>query len=325
MALPRWCDLQSTRMAVFLAVLALASAAGGADEVPAKSTLSVNRVSMVVDDMDRSLDFYINVLDFKKIDEREVFGEQYETYTGLFGVRMRIAKLQLGAETIELTQFQTPRGRLIPRDSHSNDRWFQHIAIVTTDMDRAYQRLREHHVGYASTAPQTLPPSNPKAGGISAFYFRDPDDHVLEIIHFPRGKGDPRWQTADGLFAGIDHTAIVVESTDASIEFYRRNFGFFVAGMSENVGTEQAHLNNVRDAHLRITGLRAPGGGMGVELLEYLNTKDGRAYPADTKPNDLWHWTISLSSGPSEATSLIHDPDGHAISVDRNQAVHQKP
>src|SRR5437762_1956632 len=155
---------------------------------------AVLRITVIVDEMDRSIDFYTRVLDLKKISDTEVAGEQYEHLYGIFGMRARIVQLQLGGETIELTEFLTPRGRLIPRESRSNDRWFQHIAIVTTDMDRAYQRLRQNKVHHASTGPQRLPDWNPNAGGIQAFYFRDPDDHNLEIISFPPGKGDPKWQ-----------------------------------------------------------------------------------------------------------------------------------
>lgn len=315
MASRQWSERIRLHVLLILLALLLGVSTARAQIAPAR----VHKVGIVVEDMDRSIDFYTRVLDFEKTADQEVLGEPYERFTGLFGVRMRVVQLQLGSETIELTQYLTPRGRLIPRDSRSNDRWFQHIAIVTTDMDRAYARLRQHKVGYASTAPQTLPLSNPNAGGISAFYFRDPDDHVLEIIHFPPGKGDPRWQEAKAIFAGIDHTALVVSDTDESIAFYRERFGFSVAGMSENIGTEQAHLNSVRDAHLRITGLRAPGGGIGVELLQYLTPSDGRPYPPDSKPNDLWHWTIGLASTVSEQTRIVRDPDGHAIVVDDAQ------
>jgi hypothetical protein len=52
------------------------------------------------------------------------------------------------------------------------------------------------------------------------------------------------------------------------------------AGESENYGTEQEHLNNVFGAHLAITTLRrAAGPGPGIELLEYLVPRDGRAMP----------------------------------------------
>src|SRR5258705_2845564 len=110
----------------------------------------------------------------------------------------------------------------MPADSRANDRWFEHIAIVTSDLDRAYAMLRERGVESASTGPQRLPDWNPNAGGIAAFYFRDPDGHFLELIQFPRGKGDARWQKPDGkLLLGIDHTAIVVADTEASLRFYR--------------------------------------------------------------------------------------------------------
>jgi len=92
-------------------------------------------------------------------------------------------------------------------------------------------QLAKHQVRHVSTAPQTLPAWNPNAGGIKAFYFQDPERHVLEIIWFPAGKGDPRWQRpTNGLFLGIDHTAIVVSDTDRSLAFYHDALGLRVAG-----------------------------------------------------------------------------------------------
>jgi catechol 2,3-dioxygenase-like lactoylglutathione lyase family enzyme len=102
--------------------------------------------------------------------------------------------MKLGEEVIELTEYLAPEGRPIPSGSRSNDHWFQHIAVVVSDMDKAYQQLRAHKVRHASTGPQTIPASNKAAAGIRAFYFNDPDGHNLEIIYFPPGKGDPRWQ-----------------------------------------------------------------------------------------------------------------------------------
>jgi catechol 2,3-dioxygenase-like lactoylglutathione lyase family enzyme len=318
------------------AVITLAQAAGA-------QVNAVVRVGMTVDDMDRSLAFYGDVLNFKKVSDIEVAGPEWESLTGVFGLRARIVQLQLGTETIELTQYLTPQGRLIPRDSRSNDRWFQHIAIVVSDMDRAFQHLRKNRVKFASTGPQRLPDWNKNAGGIKAFYFRDPDDHVLEIIYFPPGKGDARWQGGDNLFLGIDHTAIVVADTDKSLEFYRDLLGMKVAGGSENYGDEQAHLNNVRDVRLKITTLRAAD-GPGVELLQYVEPGAGRPYPSDSKANDLWHWQTSAevnnvdeiynhitqkdhrtvseavtgkqaSTLPGSRAVIVRDPDGHAVQL----------
>jgi catechol 2,3-dioxygenase-like lactoylglutathione lyase family enzyme len=302
----------------FLALLLTAVAFGlGGEARPAdRVAKSVARVGMTVSDLDGLTDFYATVLDFRKESETEVAGPEFERQTGVFGARARIARMRLCDEEIELTEFLTPRGREVPRDSRSNDRWFQHVAIITSDMDAAYRRLRQHKARHASTAPQRLPDWNKDAGGIRAFYFHDPDGHVLEVLQFPPGKGQERWQRTDGLFLGIDHTAIVVADTDKSLAFYQGKLGMKVAGRGENWGDEQEHLNNVFGARLRITTLRADGGGPGVELLEYLAPGDGRPYPSDARPNDLFHWQTTVRTGPA-AASLVRDPDGHAVQLVR--------
>ena len=143
---------------------------------------------MTVADIDRSLEFYTKVLSFEPVSDVEVWGSEYEQLQGVFGLRMRIMRLRLGGEFIELTEYLAPKGRPIPVDSRSNDRWFQHIAIIVSDMARAYDWLRKHKVQHASTGPQRLPEWNKNAAGIQAFYFKYPDGHSLEILQFPDGK-----------------------------------------------------------------------------------------------------------------------------------------
>src|SRR5690349_3614449 len=152
---------------------------------------AVGSVGLTVSDMDRSVAFFSNVLSFEKVSDREVVGSDYERLHGLFGMRARVVRMRLGDEAIELTEYLAPKGRPIPVDSRSNDRWFQHIAIIVSDRDKAYRWLRRNKVEHASTGPQTLPEWNKNAAGIEAFYFKDPDEHALEILSFPDGKGDP--------------------------------------------------------------------------------------------------------------------------------------
>ena len=316
-----------------------ASASGG---TPALPVVSVDSVGLTVSDMDRALAFYTGVLPFTKVSDQEMAGRPYELLSGVFGARSRVVTLRLGSEQIELTEFLAPRGRPIPPDIRANDRFFQHLAIVVSDITKAYAVLREHRVEHASTGPQRLPDWNPGAGGISAFYFRDPDRHFLEVISFPAGKGLPRWQEpARNVFLGIDHTAIVVDDTNVSLRFYRDTLGMQVAGEGENYEVEQEHLNNVFGARLRITALRAAG-GPGIELLEYLAPRDGRAAPNDLRANDIMHWQTTLvaerldpllglardhrislvSPGSVDVASLpigfrtgglARDPDGHGL------------
>src|SRR4030095_15445455 len=204
----------------------------------------VGPIGLTVGDLDRELMFYTNTLPFELVSVSEVSGKEQDALLGLSGANLRVAILKIGAEQITLTEHLVNKGRPIPEDSLSFDHWFQHIAIVVSDMDKAYARLRSHKVKHVSTAPQTLPEWNKGAAGIKAFYFRDPGDHVLEIIFFPPGKGDPNWQRpGTNIFLGIDHTAIVVSDTDKSLAFYRDLLGLRVAGESENYGVEQEHLN----------------------------------------------------------------------------------
>jgi catechol 2,3-dioxygenase-like lactoylglutathione lyase family enzyme len=304
---------------------------------------SVVNTGFTVSDMGRALAFYTGVLPFDVESDVEVYGTPYEDLHGLFGVRLRVVTLRLGDERLELSEYLTPTGRSIPADSRSNDGWFQHIAIVVSDMDAAYAHLRRYNVRHVSTAPQTLPDWNTAAAGIRAFYFRDPDGHNLEVIYFPKGKGAPRWQGKRDLFLGIDHTAISVRSTEESLRFYGALLGLRLAGESTNYGIEQEHLNQVEGAKLHISGLRASC-GMGIEFLEYLHPRDGRPMPADSRPNDLWHWQTTLRahdlySAAEELTNagcrfvsrgvvtlpdsqlgftqglLVRDPDGHVIRV----------
>jgi catechol 2,3-dioxygenase-like lactoylglutathione lyase family enzyme len=330
--------------AVWVLLLVLAVPQLQAQE-PSPLVDGMDAIGMTVSDMNRAVDFYSKVLTFEKVSDVEVAGENYEHLEGVFGLRMRVVRMRLGDEFIELTEYLAPKGRPIPVDSRSNDRWFQHIAIIVSDMDKAYARLRQNKVEYASSGPQKLPDWNKDAAGISAFYFKDPDEHPVEILQFPPDKGAEKWRRpSDRLFLGIDHTAIVVWDTDVSVKFYHDLLGMRVAGESENYGTEQEHLNNVFGAHLRITALRGAT-GPGIELLEYLAPRDGRPFPPDERASDVVHrHTILFARNADDVARilyahkvsfvssgvvtnqtrqlgfnqafLVRDPDGHAIEIE---------
>ena len=322
----------------------LFSAADPAPPVGPTRVRAIGPILITVADMDRSIDFYSRILTFEKVSDAELAGDEVEHLFGVFGARVRLVRMTLGDETIELAQFLAPRGRPIPLDSHSNDLWFQHIAIIVSDMNRAYAILRQNKVEHASSGPQRLPDWNKNASGIKAFYFKDPDEHPVEILEFPDGKGAAKWhRSGAALFLGIDHTAIAVSDTDASLKFYRDLLGLRVAGESDNYGIEQERLNNVFGAHLRITALRAPS-GPGIELLEYLSPRDGRPFPPDEHANDLVHRQTELETDDAESAVaalqtaktrfistgavsfepgklgfhralVVRDPDGHALAI----------
>ncbi len=331
---------RGTGSALLLA-LALLGVGNRGSAAPEPLVRAVDAVAIPVTDVGRALAFYRDVLHFREVSDHSVGGDSFGLLFGVQDLRLRAVRMRLGRESIELQQYLSPPGRPLPADARSDDRWFEHIAIVVSDMDTAYAWLREHHVTAVSAGPQVLPAWNPAAGGIAAFYFRDPDGNPLEVLHFPPGKGAPRWQQhSRTLFLGIDHTAIAVADTAASLAYYHDALGLRVAGRSDNFGTEQERLSGVPGAHVRITTLRAAA-GPGIELLEYLMPRTGRAYPADTRAGDRWQWVVSLraragsgsealvplrhwrwiSRQPGELADdtlgfrralMLRDPDGHA-------------
>jgi len=314
----------------------------------------VGAVGITVKDMNTSVKFYTEVLGFKKISDKEFTGADYENLENVFGLNMRVARLQLGNEQIELTDYLTSGGRSIPEDAKANDLFFQHIAIVVSDMDKAFAQLKKSNVEFLSSAPQTLPKTIPPAEGVKAFYFHDPDKHNLELIYFPEGKGQAKWHVKTGkIFLGIDHTAIGISNTENSLHFYQTLLGIQRKGESFNYGIEQEHLNNIEGASLHITGLRAPI-GPGIEFLEYLEPGAGKSYPADTKADDIWYWQTTLlvddaamvydklksngyavvskglvdlgdATGKKYKVFIVRDPDGHAMLIksmqDKNVAL----
>jgi len=256
---------------------------------------AIPKVSFTVSNLEKAIAFYTQVLPFELENQFVWEGENINALFGLAdkNLKIKVVQLTLKDEKIELMEFVTTiKGRMIPTDSKSNDLWFQHFAMVVRDMDKAYQSIK-NKVNQISPEPQTLPDYLGPAADISAFYFKDPDGHILELIHLPPEKLDDEFKVEKGLFLGIDHTAIGVSDTAKSALLYKDIIGLKILGGSQNFGTEQENLTQVPDVNMDIT-LFGTGKGLGIESLEYLHPTNGREYPADSQPTDLWHWHITI-------------------------------
>lgn len=250
--------------------------------------------------------FFCQGLGFSEAQNHRIQGGPYADLVGLPGATLQLRRLRIGAETLELTQVLDAGpggrpGRPLPAASRSNDHWFQHICLVVPSVERALEPLaavRPPAGGDAiSSAPQRLPDWNPAAAGIVAYKFRDPEGHPLELLQFPAGKGDRRWQLAadqanGAAVLGIDHSAIGIADTAASRRFYAL-LGLCLAGEGVNSGPEQDRLDGLEGVEVRITALRCPA-GPGLECLDYRQPRGGRPLPADLGPQDGAHWQVRL-------------------------------
>lgn len=241
-----------------------------------------------------------------------------------FGTSFSRQRLRLGAQDIALTAF--PRSAPYPADSNAADLWFQHMAIVTTDIDAAYARLQGWGITPISLGgPQRLPATS---GGVTAFKFRDPEGHPLELIAFP-----PHAQTTSApspLTLGIDHSAISVADTECSLHFYETVLQWPTLTRQCNQGPEQTRLDNLEGVVTEVTGLSTAHTPPHLELLAYrvprgrpqvppmpftaiaatrLIVQIGTIAPALASARELGHPAIIAETD----FALLRDPDGHVL------------
>jgi catechol 2,3-dioxygenase-like lactoylglutathione lyase family enzyme len=300
----------------------------------------IGRISFTSADADRLATFYRQAFGFEAMETEHHRGTSFARLTGVAGAHARALPLRLGEQTIELLAF-TLRGAPYPADIGCDDPRFQHIAIVVADMETAYSRLCACAGWTAITrpAPQRLPASS---GGVTAFKFRDPEGHPLELIAFPPDSVPPRWRQAphrNGPCLGIDHSAIVVSDTAQSVAFYQQVLGLSVAGGSLNRGREQEQLDAVPGAVVEVTALD-PGAENPphLELLCYRSPDPPRGARMALRSNDIAATRLTLevddlpalehrlaaahvrfiSAGivalpDNRQALLVRDPDGHAL------------
>ena len=265
------------------------------------------RLVLVTSDASALSRFYQRALGF-----RPVAAEQ--DFVSLDGVAQRTT-LALGQEIVELLQYDSP-GQPYPAAALTSDLCFQHFAIVVADMARAWRQLRsvDGWTAISTDGPQRLPPSS---GGVTAFKFRDPEGHPLELLAFPEGKSPPAWAARSNgdLFLGIDHSAISVSDSVRSIAFYEA-LGLRVVARSLNSGGEQARLDGLPAPRVEVTALAPPQATPHLELLCYRSAAPGRTVALRDDDVAATRLIFATNRGfENPAYKAVVDPDGHHLVI----------
>lgn len=302
----------------------------------------IARIGLTTADLDRAEAFYRDVFGFERVSRGACRGPAFAALMDVRAADARVAVLRLGRQEISLLAFAAP-GRPYPAERAADDPWFQHMAIVVSDMQAAYAALRTHQgwTPISRDGPQRLPASS---GGVAAFKFRDPEGHPLELLEFPPGVVPPAWQAPDDplqasrVFRGIDHSAIVVKNSTRSLDFYRVLLGFAPHATGLNRGPEQQSLDAVDAPLVEVTALRLPTAPPPhLELLCYreprrawpplsLHGTDVAATRLELEVADVPALTATLAAAGVEfvsppavsladgrAAALVVDPDGHHV------------
>jgi catechol 2,3-dioxygenase-like lactoylglutathione lyase family enzyme len=140
------------------------------------------------------------------------------------------------------------------------------------------------------------------------------------LLAFP-GDAGSSWPGVlpEEICLGIDHSAISISNSAASIAFYQ-NLGLSVSARSFNHGCEQQRLDNVSGAKVDVTALAPRCPTPHLELLCY---RGAEQRPTSVRrSNDIasTHLVFELCRGSNAVDGQIiarsmRDPDGHAFLI----------
>jgi len=136
-------------------------------------------VGVVTKDLDKSLDFYLNVIGMTKVSEFDVDGE-FGTPSGLTdGIAFHVDVLKLqdspDANQWKLMSFKKEGSHPMPKFIH-DDTGMQYITIMVNSLDPVLKRIKKHNVKLMGDTPIPL-------GETDHFVLvQDPDGTIIELI-----------------------------------------------------------------------------------------------------------------------------------------------
>jgi glyoxylase I family protein len=148
---------------------------------------AVDHINIVVTDLQRSVMFYTEILGFDILRKAHLEGEWIEKIVGLSGVEADVVYIVApgGEPRIELLQYKSPKGEIVPASSLPNTPGLRHIALRVEGIHSLYKTLLKNEIKVFGEPVQV--PGNViehDAGHKTLLYFLDPDGVVLELAEY---------------------------------------------------------------------------------------------------------------------------------------------
>ncbi len=133
----------------------------------------MDHVAMSVQDMDKCIAFYRDVIGFEKVFDRE-FDVAMGKLIGIEGTRVRIVHLRFHENVLELFAYHYPQGRPPRPDRTQADYGLIHIGFMVEDFWGTYRYLVERGVKFLGEPVEIRP-------GVFVAYFHGAEYEVGEI------------------------------------------------------------------------------------------------------------------------------------------------
>ncbi len=146
--------------------------------------IAADHTGITVSNLERSLNFWQNVLGFEFSHRAHQKGEMAEQITGVKGAELKLAVVKApGGHKIELLEYLAPPERKRDIDLRPCDVGHAHVALIVDNLKALLKKIAES--GWKAVGqPQTLT-AGPNAGK-RVVYVRDPDGTTIEFMEPPR-------------------------------------------------------------------------------------------------------------------------------------------
>ena len=147
--------------------------------------MRVNHLNIVTGNLERSLEFYVALLEMRVTFRVDLEGKWIERVTGLPGAKARCVFCQPsgGGCRLELLEYQTPQGEPISANALPQTPGLRHFALETDDLDALYVRVLAAGITPIS-APVTVPFTLVDNVQKRLCYLHDPDGVLVELCDF---------------------------------------------------------------------------------------------------------------------------------------------
>jgi catechol 2,3-dioxygenase-like lactoylglutathione lyase family enzyme len=167
----------------------------------------LHHTGIIVSDLERSIDFYADVLRLEMLTEPSPVFDAPELgeALGVAGAALRMATFRVGDDTLELLEYSAPPSPVdapLPQNAIGS----HHVALLVDDIQATYDKLAARGVKFLS-APNAI--DEGVLQGWRWVYFTDPDGITLELVEvaYQRDEGERRAAVENYLAARADRAA----------------------------------------------------------------------------------------------------------------------